>query len=162
MKKVIVLQLKNDYYDGNLWALKWSKSMIALAVNDYTTIKKKKCNLKSPSFSHSLLLSTSCVIYSNVSSKDIVIIMFSLHTTTNWQRKNICNNWNISFITLLPKCNLHTPFTRQFTLQFDGKMKNVYQRWKTLQLILSCTTFNHTWFFSGVSSFRLFYPSVNV
>ena len=43
MKKVIVLQLKNDdYYDGNLWALKWSKSMIALAVNDYTTIKKKK------------------------------------------------------------------------------------------------------------------------
>ena len=41
MKKVIVLQLKNDYYDGNLWALKWSKSMIALAVNDYTTIKKK-------------------------------------------------------------------------------------------------------------------------
>jgi hypothetical protein len=42
MKKVIVLQLKNDYYDGNLWALKWSKSMIALAVNDYTTIKKKQ------------------------------------------------------------------------------------------------------------------------
>ena len=42
MKKVIVLQLKNDYYDGNLWALKWSKSMIALAVNDYTTIKKEK------------------------------------------------------------------------------------------------------------------------
>ena len=43
MKKVIVLPLKiDDYYDGNLWALKWSKSMIALAVNDYTTIKKKK------------------------------------------------------------------------------------------------------------------------
>lgn len=149
MKKVIVLQLKNDYYDGNLWALKWSKSMIALAVNDYTTIKKKKCNLKSPSFSHSLLLSTSCVIYSNVSSKDIVIIMFSLHTTTNWQ-KNICNNWNISFITLLPKCNLHHLLDNS-TLQFDGKMKwkmCIHQRWKKhCKLILSCTTFNHTWFF---------------
>ena len=39
----------DDYYDGNLWALKWSKSMIALAVNDYT-IKKKNCNLKVPLF----------------------------------------------------------------------------------------------------------------
>lgn len=131
MKKVIVLQLKNDYYDGNLWALKWSKSMIALAVNDYTTIKKKKCNLKSPSFSHSLLLSTSCVIYSNVSSKDIVIIMFSLHTTTNWQRKNICNNWNISFITLLPKCNLHHLLDNsRYNLTEKWKMC-IHQRWKT-------------------------------
>ena len=56
----------DDYYDGNLWALKWSKSMIALAVNDYT-IKKKNCNLKVPLF-RILYYSTSCVIYS-VSSK---------------------------------------------------------------------------------------------
>ena len=62
MKKVIVLQLKNDdYYDGNLWALKWSKSMIALAVNDYTTIKKKKTVIwKSLSFAFSTTLYFLC------------------------------------------------------------------------------------------------------
>jgi len=42
-------------------------------------------------------------------------------------------------------------------------MKNVYpSEMKNIAIDFVLHNFDHTWFFSGVSSFRLFYPSVNV